>query len=465
MSQTTILVVDDDEPNRVTLDRILQREDYVVVHATHGREALEIFRAHGGIDLVVTDLKMPGMSGIDLLKALRTLDSDLEVLVMTAYGTVETAVEAMKEGAYDFVAKPIRRHDLVHCIRKALEKRALQVENRRLRERLGAVGDGEVIGRSDAMRSLLNEVEQVAPSEATVLLTGESGTGKGRIARLLHRMSRRRDGKLITVNCAAIPDTLLESELFGYEKGAFTGAVARKEGRFDIARGGTLFLDEITEMPASLQVKLLRVLQDGEYERVGGTETLRTDVRLIAASNRDIEKDVAEGKFRQDLFYRLNVIRLNNPPLRERDDDIALLAQHFLVRFTRKDAKQIQGFTPEAVDALCGWNWPGNVRELENAIERAVVLCRHDLVDVGDLPPQVRQGGSRRRITFEVGTPLKTVERRLIEETLRYTNGDKSLAASLMGITARTIYRREAEWAEEDAGGRIAPRLDVETED
>jgi len=462
MTQATILVVDDDEPNRVTLERILQREDYTVVHAAHGREALELFRNHGHIDLVVTDLKMPGMSGIDLLKALRTLDADLEVLVMTAYGTVETAVEAMKEGAYDFVAKPIRRHDLVHCINKALEKRALQVANRRLRERLVAVGDGDVVGRSDAMRNLVNEVEQVAPSEATILLTGESGTGKGRIARLLHRMSRRRDGKLITVNCAAIPDTLLESELFGYEKGAFTGAVGRKEGRFDIARGGTLFLDEITEMPSSLQVKLLRVLQDGEYERVGGTETLRTDVRLIAASNRDIEKDVAEGRFRQDLFYRLNVIRINIPPLRERDDDVALLAQHFLVRFTKKDGKRVDGFTPEAMESLCGWSWPGNVRELENAIERAVVLCRHDLIDVPDLPPQVRQGGSRRRMSFEVGTPLKVVERRLIEETLRYTNGDKVLAASLMGITARTIYRREAEWAEEDAG---RPRLDVETDD
>jgi two-component system response regulator HydG len=449
MPDTTILVVDDDEPNRVTLDRILGREGYGVVHAASGREALEAMRARS-VDLVLTDLKMPGMSGIDLLKAVRTLDPDVEIVVMTAYGTVETAVEAMKEGAYDFVAKPIKRHDLVHCVKKALEKRALQVENRRLRERLGSVGEGEVVGRSDAMRALLDEVEQVSPSDATVLLTGESGTGKGRLARLIHRMSRRRDARFVTVNCGAIPENLLESELFGYEKGAFTGAVARKEGRFDLARGGTLFLDEITEASPAIQVKLLRVLQDGEYERVGGTETLVADVRVIAASNRDIEKEVDASRFRQDLFYRLNVIRLHAPPLRDRADDVALLAQHFLIRFTRKDGKDVRGFTPEALEVLAGWNWPGNVRELENAVERAVVLCRDDRIGVEDLPKQIRQGGGRRRVSFEVGTPLKVVERRLIEETLRYTNGDKSLAASLMGITARTIYRREAEWAEED---------------
>jgi two-component system response regulator HydG len=459
MGSSTILVVDDDEPNRVTLERILEREGYAVVHAASGREAMEVLRARA-VDLVLTDLKMPGMSGIDLLKASKTLDPDVELVVMTAYGTVETAVEAMKEGAYDFVAKPVKRHELVNCLRKALEKRALQIENRRLRERLGAVGEGELIGRSDAMRALLAKVEQVAPSEATVLLSGESGTGKGRIAKLIHRMSRRREGRLVTVNCAAIPETLLESELFGYEKGAFTGAVGRKEGRFDLARGGTLFLDEITEMQPAIQVKLLRVLQEGEYERVGGTETLRADVRVVAATNREIEKEVAAGRFRQDLFYRLNVIRLHMPALRERDEDVALLAQHFLLRFSRKDEKELTGFDPEALDALSAWTWPGNVRELENAIEHAVVLCRGDRIGIDDLPGAVRQGGGKKRLSFEVGTPLKTVERRLIEETLRMTGGDKSLAASLLGITARTIYRREAEWAQEDAGLRPATAED-----
>jgi two-component system response regulator HydG len=450
MSQTTILVADDDASNRVTLERILEREGYGVVHAASGREAMEVLRA-GAVDLVLTDLKMPGMSGIDLLKAVRTVDPDLEVVVMTAYGTVEAAVEAMKEGAYDFVAKPLKRIELVSCLRKALDKRALQIENRKLRERLGAVGEGEVIGRSDVMRAFLAEVERVAPSEATVLLNGESGTGKGRIARLLHRMSRRRAGRLVTVNCAAIPESLLESELFGYERGAFTGAVARKEGRFDLARGGTLFLDEITEMVPAVQVKLLRVLQEGEYERVGGTETLHADLRVIAASNRDIEQEVAAGRFRQDLFYRLNVIRLNVPPLRERYEDIAVLAQHFLLRFSRKDDKEIRGFGTEALEALAAWTWPGNVRELENAVERAVVLCREPLIVLDDLPPALRKGKGKRMLSFEVGTPLKNVERRIIEETLRFTGGDKNLAASLMGITARTIYRREAEWAQEDA--------------
>ncbi len=446
----TVLVVDDDDANRVTMERILSREGYAVRHAASGREAMEVFRTEPP-DLILTDLKMPGMSGIDLLRAARKVDADVEVVVMTAYGTVETAVEAMKEGAYDFVSKPLKRIELVTCLRKALEKRSLQLENRRLRERLAVVGDGDIIGRSPAMRALMDEAEQVAPADATILVTGENGTGKGRLARALHRMSRRRDRRFVTVNCAAIPETLLESELFGYEKGAFTGAMARKEGRFDLARGGTLFLDEISEMKPSAQVRLLRVLQDGEYERVGGTDTLRADVRIIAATNRDIEKEVEEGRLRQDLFYRLNVIRMNVPALRERDDDIALLAQHFLVLYSRKNNKPLRGITIDAMEALLGWRWPGNVRELENAIERAVVLCRGEQIDVADLPPALREGkGSRKRLSFEVGTPLKYIERRMIEETLRLCGGDKTVAASLMGITARTIYRREAEWAEED---------------
>ena len=446
----TVLVVDDDTPNRVTLERILIREGYRVIHAGSGRDAMERFRA-GNIDLVLTDLKMPGMSGIDLLKAVRTVDPEVEVVVMTAYGTVETAVEAMKEGAYDFVSKPLKRIELATCVSKALEKRALRIENRQLRAQLESVHKG-VIGQSPVMRSLLDEVEQVAPSDATVLISGESGTGKGRIARLLHQMSRRRDARFVTVNCAALPEQLLESELFGYERGAFTGAVGRKEGRFDLARRGTVFLDEITEIGAPMQVKLLRVLQEGEYERVGGTNTIQTDVRILAATNRDIEEQIASRAFRQDLFYRLNVIRIEVPPLRERYEDIPLLAQHFLDQFTAKNRKVLRGFTPNAIDALCAWKWPGNVRELENAIERAVVLCRDDLIGVDDLPRDLRRGGGRRLVSFEVGTPLKHVERRMIEETLTYCNGDKSLAASLMGITARTIYRREAEWAGDEEG-------------
>jgi two-component system response regulator HydG len=446
----TILVVDDDSANRVTLERLLGREGFDVSPAASGREGLEILRSRS-VDLVLTDLKMPGMSGLDLLRAVRTLDPDVEVVVMTAYGTVETAVEAMKDGAYDFLSKPLRRLELVTTVKQALEKRALQLENRALRERLGEIGEGELVGRSDVMRSLLDEIEQVAPADATVLLVGESGTGKGRLARLLHGMSRRKDSPLVTVNCAAIPESLLESELFGYERGAFTGAVGRKVGRFDLARGGTLFLDEITELAPAIQVKLLRVLQEGDYERVGGTETLHADVRVIAATNRDIEAEVEAGRFRQDLFYRLNVIRIDVPPLRQRAGDVPLFAQHFLVRLAKKNRKEnVRAFTPEALDALNSWEWPGNVRELENAIERAVVLCRDDVVGLEHLPKGMRAGrGAKQWLSFEVGTQLKQVERQMIEETLRYTSGDKSLAASLLGITARTIYRREAEWAEE----------------
>ena len=446
-----ILVVDDDEANRITLERILRRAGYEVTHADSGRTAMEALRAHHSIDLVLTDLKMPGMSGIDLLKAAKVLSPELEVVVMTAYGTVETAVEAMKEGAYDFVAKPLKRLELTTCIEKALEKRSLLLENKRLREQLAEVGQGDIIGTSQAMRLVLDEVEQVAPSDASVLLSGESGTGKGRLARAIHRMSARRDRRMVTVNCAAIPESLLESELFGYEKGAFTGATNRKEGRFDLAKGGTLFLDEITEMKPAIQVRLLRVLQDGEYERVGGTDTLIADVRVIAATNRKIEEEIEAGRFREDLYYRLNVVPVRVPTLRERSDDIPLLAQHFLVRFVRKNRKDLNGITPEAIDALCAWSWPGNVRELENAMERAVVLCRGDRIDVGDLPPAIRKdAGQRKTVSFEVGTPLKDIERRMITETLRYCKGDKSLAASLMGITARTLYRREAEWRDNE---------------
>ena len=337
-NQQSILVVDDDASNRVTLERIFNREGYLVRHAENGRDALELLRT-AKIDLIVTDLKMPGMTGIDLLKAARTLEPSMEVVVMTAYGTVETAVEAMKEGAYDFVAKPLKRIEIVTTVKKALEKRSLSLENQLLRAQLSELKEREFIGNSLLMRNLLDEVEQVAPSDASVLLTGASGTGKGRLARLLHDNSRRKEAAFITVNCASLPETLLESELFGHERGAFTGASQRKEGRFDLAQGGTLFLDEITEMKPSIQVKLLRVLQEGEYERVGGTKTLQANVRIIAASNRDLDEEVTSGRFRQDLFYRLNVIHIDLPPLSARSEDVPLLAQYFLRRYAKKEPK------------------------------------------------------------------------------------------------------------------------------
>ncbi|MCK6504560.1 sigma-54 dependent transcriptional regulator [Myxococcota bacterium] len=451
-----ILVVDDEDANRLALERILVREGYDVRHAEDGRQAMQRLREEPP-HLLLTDLKMPGMDGLELMRAARAVDPDLEVVLLTAFGTVETAVEAMKEGAFDFLTKPLKRAEIVRTARKALEKRALVTENRALRDELARALPGEVIGRAPTMRVLLEEARQVAGAQASVLLTGESGTGKGLLARWLHKVSPRRDRPMVTVNCGALPENLLESELFGYEAGAFTGAKGRKEGRFDLAQGGTLFLDEVTEMSPAVQVKLLRVLQDGEYERVGGTRTLRTDARILAATNRDPELAVREGRLREDLYYRLNVIRLEVPPLRARRDDIPLLARHFVARHAERNRRAISGLSDEALDALCAWDWPGNVRELENALERAVVLCRGEVVELSDLPPAMRQARTRPAVlSFAPGTPLKDVERAMIEATLEQCGGDKALAASLLGITARTIYRREAEWREEEGTG--APR-------
>ncbi len=443
-----ILVVDDEESNRLALERIFSREGWPVRVAVDGRHGLEILR-EGGIAVVVSDLKMPGMGGLELLRAARQVAPEVQVILVTAYGTVEGAVEAMKEGAYDFVTKPLRRTEVIASVRKALDKCDLLQENTRLRQQIAQSTPGELVGQSTELRSLLEEARQVAPAMASVLLTGESGTGKGLLARLIHATSARK-GRLVTVNCGALPEHLLESELFGYEAGAFTGAHGRKEGRFDLAAGGTLFLDEVTEIPVALQVKLLRVLQEGEYERLGGTRTIRADVRVVAATNRDPEAAIAEGRLRTDLYYRLNVMRLHMPALRERRADVALLARHFVSEHAARNGRLLRGIDADALAALERHGWPGNVRELENAMERAVVLAREDLVRLVDLPPAIRSGASSTsepaRLSFALGTSLHLVERRMIEATLRQCGGDRSLAANLLGINARTIYRREAEW-------------------
>ena len=444
-----VLVVDDEEANRLTLERILVREGVKVQHASDGVEALASIR-EARPALILSDLKMPRMDGMSLLRAALEVDPDLEFVLMTAYGTVETAVEAMKDGAYDFITKPLRRADIVRAVRKALERRALKSENRALRDELDLARREDIIGHSPSLRSVLSEAKQVANSMASVLITGESGTGKGLLARYLHRYSPRRSESMVTVNLSALPDTLLESELFGYEPGAFTGAKGRKQGRVDLARRGTLFLDEITEMDLALQAKLLRILQEGEYERLGGSKTLQADVRVIAASNRDPAEAVRSGHLRQDLFYRLDVIRLHLPPLRERPDDIPLLAQHFINSHARRHGREVQGLESDAADALQAWSWPGNIRELENALERAVVLAKGSTVTLQDLPQTIaHQTAAPTRLVFEVGTPLKDVERRMIEATLRRVKGDKTQAARLLGTTTRTIYRREAEWRDD----------------
>jgi two-component system response regulator HydG len=436
-------VADDELGLRESVERTLRREGFRVIQAEDGQTALDALR-RGGVDLLLADLRMPGLDGLELLRAAKLLTPEVEVIVLSGHGTVEEAVEAMKEGAYDFLTKPLDRAHLVHATRQALEHRALVLENRSLQRRLDElVGAGEIIGESPAIRQVLALVKQVAPSASTILIQGESGTGKELVARALHEGSPRRGRPFVRVNCAALPETLLESELFGYERGAFTGAAARKEGRFELADGGTLLLDEVGDLSAVTQAKLLRVLQEGEFERLGGTKTLKVDVRIVAATNQDLALLVKERRFREDLYYRLNVITIEVPPLRERAEDIPLLAQHFLRVHAAKNHREMNGFTEAALARLRDYPWPGNVRELEHAVERAVVLARGGLIDVADLPPAVSQAEPAARVvSIPVGMPLDEVEQRLIEETLRLTKGNKELAAKLLGIASRTIYRK-----------------------
>jgi two-component system response regulator HydG len=450
-----VLLVVDDEPGILeSLGKIFAREGIKVLVARDGTEGLELLRKHR-VGVLLTDLMMPRTSGLDLLRAARTIAPETEVVLMTAYGTVETAVQAMKEGAYDFVTKPLKRAHVVRIVRNALEKQSLVIENRALRAQLAEKRRRTIVGTSLAWRRTMEVIAQAAPSEATVLLLGESGTGKELLARAVHENSTRADKPFVPINCAAIPESILEAELFGYEKGAFTGATARREGRFEAAHGGTLFLDEIGEISKHVQVKLLRVLQDGEIERLGGGGRSRAiDIRLIAATNIDLAAAVRDGRFREDLYYRLNVVPVHVPPLRDRRDDIALLVQHFVQVYADKNAKPIAGCTRRALELLCDYPWPGNVRELENAIERAVVLTRSTTIGEEDLPREVRDaalhGPDARTLSFAIGTPLEEIERRMIHETLRHTRGDKRLAAKLLGIAPRTIYRRLEETAPDD---------------
>jgi two-component system, NtrC family, response regulator HydG len=438
----TILVVDDEASIVDALAKVLEKEELTVVAAKNGHEALEILR-HRRIDVMVTDLRMPGMGGDDLLKAAKAIVPDVEVIVMTAYGTVETAVEAMKRGAYDFIPKPLKRATVLAAVRKALDKAVLVAENSKLRAQLAAATYKEIVGTSQVFRATLEVARQAANSTATVLLLGESGTGKELLARYIHAHSPRAARSFIPVNCAALPETILESELFGHEKGAFTGAIRSREGRFVEAHTGTLFLDEIAEITQPVQVKLLRALQEGEVEPVGG-RTMKVDFRLVCATNRDLVEEVKSGHFREDLFYRINVIPIRIPPLRDRIEDVPLLADHFLRLYSGKHGKATSQISDEALHTMSCYGWPGNVRELENAVERAVVLCKGTRIGVEDLPPELRdpQAATGRQLTFSVGTPLEEVERRMILETLKFARGDKRLAADLLGIATRTIYRK-----------------------
>jgi len=448
-----VLVVDDEHEHAATLARLLAREgfDSVVVHQVH--DALQELRQQA-FDVVLTDLVMPGQTGIDLLRSIRHLHLPVDVILMTAFGTVERAVEAMRSGAHDFLAKPIKRANLIRAVERSLERRTLLRENEDLRNRLQRVVEGGgMIGAAASFRRSLRLAEQAAASDATVLVHGESGTGKELVARYIHARSARHDKPFVALHCAALPESIIESELFGHEPGAFTGATRRKPGRFETADTGTLFLDEIGELPPSVQVKLLRVLQEGEVQRLGSNSTIRVDVRIVAATHRDLAQLVRDGKFREDLFYRLHVIPVMLPPLRERREDIELLAQHFVTHFAMSNGRTPPALSPAVRRGLESWHWPGNVRELQNVIERAVVLDADGIIDLDDLPGQLGPAsGAPPTLTVAVGTPLADVERRLILATLEHTGGDKALAASLLGVGRRTIYRKLEEF---DAGGPV----------
>ena len=393
----TILVADDDRNTAEAMREGLEGEGYTVFCAGSGTEGLELARAKKP-DLVITDLMMPGMDGLVFLKTLKKLDPFLPVVIITGQGSVETAVEALKEGAVDYLAKPVRLKEVLKLVARALEVQALRLENLTLRNRIRSLSQpADVVGRSPAFAKVLEVVRQVAPTRSTVLITGESGTGKELIANLLHQYSPRAEKPLIRVNCAAIPETLLEAELFGHEKGAFTGAVAQRKGRFELAHEGTLFLDEVADMSLALQAKLLRCLQEGEFERVGGAETLRVDVRVVAATNQDLAAAIAERRFREDLYYRLNVIAIHVPPLRERTGDIPLLIGHFIRYYADENKKKIEGITQDCLEAMAAYPWPGNVRELENIVEQLVVLAREPLLRQGGPAGEDPPGGAPAR--------------------------------------------------------------------
>lgn len=443
-SNAILLVVDDDSGHKNMLLTLLADWGYRVEGAEDGDSAVALCHQRP-YDLILMDVRMAGLSGIEALKEIKAYNPAIPILIMTAYSNVETAVEAIKAGAYDYLTKPLDFDDLKLTLERALDHTSLRDENKALRATLAASFDpGGIIGSSPAMRQLLDMLSTIAPSEATVLITGESGTGKELIARAIHANSSRRNGPYVAVNCAALTETLLESELFGHEKGAFTGAERRRDGRFQTADKGTIFLDEIGEISMTMQVKLLRAIQEREVQRVGGDHAIKVDVRILAATNRDLLHEVELGRFRQDLYYRLNVVTLSLPPLRDRVEDIPLLAMHFLKKFASKNGKQVKGFTPEAMDRLLKYPWPGNVRELENGVERAVVLFAGEYIREQDLPSAIAQSGAGAvpaGVNIQDMT-LDEIERVAILEALENTGGNKSETARKLGITRKTLHAK-----------------------
>jgi DNA-binding NtrC family response regulator len=444
--QATVLIVDDEKHTREGLARALQG-DYRVLLADSGEQALDLL-AGESVDLVLSDIRMPGMDGLALMRRIRARTPQPIVILLTAYGSIESAVEAMREGAYDFLTKPVSLDRLDILLRRALETREMRTENRRLREQLDArYGLEHIVGDSPPMQEVVATLRQVAPSRATVLISGESGTGKELVAQALHRLSPRSEGPFVAVHCAALAPSLLESELFGHEKGAFTGAVERRIGRFEMADGGTLFLDEIGEIAPAVQVKILRVLEEHRLERVGGGRPIDVDVRLVAATNRDLQKMVAEGTFREDLFFRINVVAIHLPALRDRPGDIPMLAARFVAELAEENGVRQPVLAPETLDAMAAYGWPGNVRELRNTVERMIVLAHGDTLTPRDLPAAIRAaiGGpaaGRAGGPLSDGLTLGDAERRLIIAALEATGGNRVQAAKRLGISRRTLHRK-----------------------
>lgn len=448
MTKPKLLLVEDDKNTLDGLIQILRRGGYTVSGVSSGYDALNQL-SRESFDIVITDMKLPGMGGLSLLQEIKKKNTSIAIVVVTAYSSIKSAVNAVKHGADEYLAKPVDVEELELVLEKLWEKQQLVIQNRLLKEELkDKYTFSELVGGSPQMHRIFKMIEDVAPSTASVLILGETGTGKELVAHAIHYRSERAGKPFVALHCAALSEGILESELFGHEKGAFTGAIQSRKGRFELADGGTLFLDELAEMSLKVQVKLLRVLEKGEFERVGGEKTIKVDVRCIAATNRILEEEVSEGRFREDLFYRLNVISIQMPPLRERKDDIPILSNYFAVKYAKKYKKEIKGFDQAAIKALCFYHWQGNIRELENTIERAVVLCKSDTISVDHLPESIMPDNEYIPvIKIPIGTTLKEAEKEIIQKTLQVTNGSKQSAAKILGISTRKIEYKIKEWS------------------
>ena len=443
MEKKVILIVEDDPTVGESLRHLLKKKGHEILLASNGKEALQLFR-HEVVDLVITDVVMPKMDGIELLEGVKGLRPETEVIVISAQGTIEKAVQAMKLGAFDFIEKPINPRVISLLVDRALEKQTLILQNKDLRSKLeDKFHFKNIIGRSEKMVKIFELIHHIAPYDSSVLIIGESGTGKELIANAIHYNSPRASMPFIKVSCASLSEGIIESELFGHEKGAFTGAIASRKGRFELAHQGTLFLDEVEDIPPATQIKLLRVLQEGEFERVGGNKTNRVNIRIIAASNRDLQEAVKEGVFREDLYYRLNVVNIKLPPLRDRRDDIPFLINFFIEKYNQKYHMKVKGISQKAMNDLTDCGWTGNVRELENTIESILVINSPEVIDLQHLPQEMRDFKERPEvISIKIGTPLDKVEKEMLIQTLRATKGNKRKAAQLLGINVRTIHRK-----------------------